>query len=133
MKSQRTRRTTMAVGAFVLLIAGAALVSAAETVSDDVVGIWLGAIPVSEDTKLRVAFEITKDESGALRATFASVDQNAFGIPVKSVTYEDGKLILDVAAIGGVYVGNRLDAIASMPQPLWGSSGREIENRRSSI
>jgi pimeloyl-ACP methyl ester carboxylesterase len=110
MMSQRALRTTMAAGALVLLIAGAALVSAAETVSDDVVGIWLGAIPVNEDTKLRVAFEITKDESGALRATFASVDQNAFGIPVKCVTYEKGKLILEVAAIGGVYEGNRLDA-----------------------
>ncbi len=109
MKNLAALHTTMTSGALVLLLAGMALVSAAEPEGDDVLGIWLGVISVNEETKLRVAFEITEDESGALQATFASVDQNAFGIPVKSVTYEKGKLTLDVTAIGGVYEGTRLD------------------------
>ena len=110
MKKQRFLRSKIAAGAWVLLITGVASVSAAETGGDEVLGIWLGAITVNEQTELRMAFEITKDPSGTLRATFASVDQNAFGIPVKSVTYEEEKLILDIAAIGGIYEGNRLDA-----------------------
>jgi pimeloyl-ACP methyl ester carboxylesterase len=110
MMSQKALHTKQAAGAFAVLVVGFALVSAADNLRDDVVGIWLGSIPVNENTKLRVAFEITKGQSGDLRATFASVDQNAFGIAVKSVTYENGKLILDVAAIGGVYEGNRIDA-----------------------
>ena len=110
MKNLRTAVIVTLASVLALLASETGLVSGAQTTNGQIDGIWLGAIAIDEDSKMRIAFEISKGDSGALKATFASIDQNAFGIPVKSVTCEEGKLVLDVAAIGGVYEGKRLDA-----------------------
>ncbi len=70
----------------------------------DLTGDWTGVLS-PPGAKLTLVLHITRSSGGALAATLDSVDQNAFGIPVKSVTLEGAKLALDVAAVHGSFAG----------------------------
>jgi pimeloyl-ACP methyl ester carboxylesterase len=85
---------------FVVLL----LVSATAARAQNVAGDWNGAIDTGA-AKLHLVLHIVKSATGALTATLDSVDQNAIGIPVKSVTVDGTKLSLDIAAVGGKYEG----------------------------
>src|SRR5579885_994278 len=56
--------------------------------------------------ELRLVLHITKAPDGSLKATLDSVDQNANGIPVNSITLKDSRLNLDISAVHGTYEGN---------------------------
>jgi hypothetical protein len=72
--------------------------------AQDVAGDWTGTLDTG-GARLNLVLHITKAANGTLAATLDSVDQNAIGIPVKSVTFEGGKLSLDISAVRGTYVG----------------------------
>src|SRR5579871_3483729 len=66
--------------------------------SQDIAGDWQGTLSAG-GTELRLVLHITKAPDGSLKATVDSVDQNANGIPVNSITLKDSKLNLDVSAV----------------------------------
>src|SRR5579872_1324660 len=72
--------------------------------SQDVAGDWQGTLSAG-GTELRLVLHITKAPDSSLKATIDSVDQNANGIPVNSITLKDSKLNLDVSAVHGTYEG----------------------------
>lgn len=84
------------------------LAASPRVLAQDVAGDWTGALDVG-GTQLHLVMHITKSAGGALAATLDSVDQNALGIPVKSVKVESGKLTLDIPAIRGSYAGTVSD------------------------
>ncbi|MCP4710439.1 MAG: alpha/beta fold hydrolase [Planctomycetes bacterium] len=55
--------------------------------------------------ELRIVFNISSRPGGVYSATMDSPDQGASGIPVSLVTFEGGKLRLDVKAAQAVYEG----------------------------
>ncbi|MDX2197975.1 MAG: alpha/beta fold hydrolase [Phycisphaerae bacterium] len=96
---------------------------AASAPAADPVGIWEGALEVGP-TKLRIVFHIRRD-GDALSATMDSPDQGAKGLPVKSVTFEDPKLTLDVAVAQGQFVGER-DAAFGELKGEWSQRGHSL-------
>lgn len=82
------------------VISLASLFSQAQDISGD----WQGTLS-NAGAELRLVLHITKNPDGTLKATLDSVDQGANGIPVKSVSFNNPKLLLDVAAVHGSYEG----------------------------
>jgi pimeloyl-ACP methyl ester carboxylesterase len=71
-------------------------------------GIWLGSISIPNRT-LRMAFQVSRETTGGYSATLSSLDQQAFGIPVKRVTLKESKVRFEIPAIGAVYEGHFRD------------------------
>ncbi|MHB8579326.1 MAG: alpha/beta hydrolase family protein [Ignavibacteriaceae bacterium] len=69
----------------------------------NLVGTWLGTLKFS-GTELRVVFNVQED-NGLLKATMDSPDQNAKGIPVDSVIFENSNVRFNIKAVGGYYDG----------------------------
>jgi len=67
-------------------------------------GIWAGQLKVP-GTELRIVFNISKNQDGALTATLDSPDQGATDIPVEEVIFKDNTLRLEVKSAGGVFEG----------------------------
>jgi len=65
---------------------------------------WGGTLDVMGQ-KLKIIFHITKDEKGKLTASLDSPDQGAKGIPVDSVSFENGIIKIVSNSIAGVYEG----------------------------
>jgi len=72
--------------------------------AQDITGDWQGTLSVGA-AELHLVLHIAKGPDGALKATLDSVDQNANGIPVSSITLKDSKLNLGVDAVHGTYEG----------------------------
>lgn len=68
-------------------------------------GIWEGKLKVP-GTELRIVFNISKNQDGALTSTMDSPDQGVTGIPVEEVIFKDNTLRLEVKSVGGVFEGN---------------------------
>lgn len=96
------KRTLLFSTMLILFIACGAGVRCAR--AQDVEGDWQGTLDTGMG-QLRLVLHISKSQDGALKATLDSVDQNANGIPVNSITLKDSKLNLDVAAVHGTYNG----------------------------
>jgi len=76
--------------------------------SADIIGNWQGVLKVM-NTELRLVFNISQTEDGDLKASLDSPDQGAKGIPVDTVTFENGLLRTVSNAIGGIYEGKVSD------------------------
>lgn len=87
------------------LLASFAAFSAGALFAQDITGTWQGALQVAAGRELRVVYKITKADTGGLKATMYSIDQGGQGIPVSSVTVQNGAVKMTVPAIGGVYEG----------------------------
>jgi pimeloyl-ACP methyl ester carboxylesterase len=88
-----------------ILILVAQVLAAASLVSaQDIAGDWQGILSAN-GAELRLVLHVIKSDSGALKATLDSVDQNANGIPVSSISLKDFKLSLGVDAVHGTYEG----------------------------
>ncbi|MBA7514390.1 hypothetical protein ES705_06418 [subsurface metagenome] len=68
-------------------------------------GIWEGQLKVP-GTELRIIFNISKNQDGALTATLDSPDQGVTDIPVEEVIFKDNTLHLEVKSAGSVFEGN---------------------------
>lgn len=62
--------------------------------SQDITGTWQGPLKVGKH-ELRIVFHISETDEG-LKGTMDSPDQGARGIPVTSVSFNEGKLIMTV-------------------------------------
>lgn len=82
----------------------ASLASVAHT--QNIAGDWQGILKAGPG-ELRLVLHITKNSDGSLKASMDSVDQNANGIPVSSISLKDSKVSLEVNAISpkGTYEG----------------------------
>src|SRR5215469_7658341 len=67
-------------------------------------GEWNGALDAN-GTKLRLLLKVSKDKDGKLTATIDSLDQNANGIPVTSVTYTGNDVKLELGGIAASFQG----------------------------
>jgi non-heme chloroperoxidase len=93
---------TLWIGAFFAMFGGALC---AQYIARDLSGDWQGANKAGEH---RVIVHIEKGESGAWKATFASIDQNpdrGATIPADSVTLQGSDVKLGFAALRGSYEG----------------------------
>ena len=94
------------------------------SLAQDIVGDWNGKLTVGT-AELRLVLHVSKAADGSLKATLDSIDQNAPGIPVSSVTLKDSKLDLNVAAVNGTYSG-KVNADASEIDGTW-TQGAPLE------
>ncbi len=88
-----------------------------------VAGIWEGALN-ADGQRLRIVFHIGQAPKGGLSATMDSPDQGAAGIPVSGVTFEKGRLRLEVEAVGGHYFAE-LEKDGTL-QGTWSQSGAAL-------
>ena len=85
--------------------------------SKEMTGSWQGTLTAGQ-TKLRVVFNINQSANGGLTATMDSLDQNARGIPVDSVTLTGTSLSISVKAVQGLYQGT-MDAAGKAITGQW--------------
>ena len=69
-----------------------------------IAGTWQGTLKAGP-AELHLALHVSRSAAGALKATFDSVDQNAYGIPVTSITLNGSKLSFAIDSIHGSYEG----------------------------
>ena len=101
----------------VLTIAALIISTAPVACANSIVGDWQGTLKAG-GAELRLVLHITEGGDGSLKATLDSIDQNANGIPVASVTLKDSKLNLDVEAVHGTYEGT-VNADATEIKGTW--------------
>jgi hypothetical protein len=99
------------------LLAALTLFIAGFASAQDVTGDWQGTLHAGA-VELRLVLHISKDGSGALKATLDSVDQAANGIPVTSISLKDSRLSLAVDSVHGTYEG-KFSTDASMLTGTW--------------
>ena len=94
----------------------------------DVVGSWSGelTIPDGSGNTLRIVFHVTKSEDGTLSSTMDSPDQDAFGIPMDTTTFEDNVLKIEIAAIMCVYEGTLNEETGTF-DGTWSQAGTSLE------
>lgn len=68
------------------------------------VGDWQGTLKAGA-AELRLALHVSRNGDGTLKATLDSIDQNANGIPVTSISLAGSKLVFTVDAVHGAYTG----------------------------
>jgi alpha/beta superfamily hydrolase len=79
------------------------LFAAIVSFSQDITGAWYGALKV-QGTQMRLVFNINKSETG-YSATMDSPDQGVKGIKVSAVTFENGRLKIEVSMAKIEYIG----------------------------
>ncbi len=102
-------------------------VSAAQTAAPaqpQIAGDWQGTLSAG-GAELRLVLHIAAGKDGALTATLDSIDQNANGIPITTVTLKESKLNLTVDAVRGTYEGT-VNSDASGINGTW-SQGQPLE------
>jgi hypothetical protein len=89
----------------------------AQTVEGD----WQGTLKAGA-VELRLVFHVMKDEKEALKATLDSIDQNALGIPVTSISVSDSILRFEIQTINGSYEG-KINADRTTISGTWSQGG----------
>jgi uncharacterized protein len=87
-------------------------------------GDWEGTLK-SGAVELRVVLHIMKDEKGGLKATLDSVDQNAMGISVTSISLNDSILKFEIQTINGSYEG-KISADRTTISGTWSQGGGSL-------
>lgn len=76
----------------------------------DIVGVWQGTLHIAQANRdLRTVVKMTKTSSGALQATFYSIDQGGQSITANQTSFEDGVLKYSMVAMGVTYEGKMSD------------------------
>jgi RNA polymerase sigma factor (sigma-70 family) len=70
----------------------------------DLQGYWKGTLKVGR-TSLQLVFKLSEPDDGKYIAELDSIDQNASGIVVSSVTYDKPDVQMDVGELGGGFEG----------------------------
>ena len=84
--------------------------------SQDITGEWYGKISVM-GSELRISFSISKNENN-YSGTMSVPQQNANGIPLSSVTFQDNLLKITFDAAGFSYAG-KLNAETVFEGTFW--------------
>ena len=88
-------------------------------------GAWLGTLKVP-GTELRVVFHITAKPDGSLSGTLDSPDQGATGIAISRIGAENGRVTVEVSAVGGRYEGT-VNAEGSEMSGKWTQGGISLD------
>lgn len=80
------------------------------TSSKDIAGAWQGTLYISPagqrpEVNLRLVFKIARNDKEELNASWYSIDQGAQGIPMATVTFQDGLLKCKSSVIERGYEG----------------------------
>lgn len=90
----------------------------------DLLGDWLGVLRPGPVT-LRLALHVEENADGTVSAVMDSVDQGAV-IPVDTATFEDGgRVVLDLARVGGRFEG-AMNEDGSAMEGTWYQRGQEL-------
>jgi len=81
----------------------AAVVAKPEATPQDLTGTWQGTLHAGKD--LRLVVKITKDDKGAYKSAFYSIDQGGQSLPVPTTTLQGGAVKMNLPAINGAYEG----------------------------
>ncbi len=87
-------------------------------------GIWEGQLKVP-GTELRIVFNISKNQDGALTATLDSPDQGVTDIPIEEVIFKDNTLHLEVKSAGGIFEG-KVNQDFLVIEGEWKQSGQAL-------
>ena len=80
------------------------LLSSISITAQDIAGQWNGVLKV-QGAQLRVVFNVTTTDDGALKSTMDSPDQGAKGIPTTTTSFENSTLKITLINAGIEYVG----------------------------
>lgn len=89
-------------------------------------GSWLGTLKVSPTVSLRAVFSIRANAGGSFSGTFLSPDQGPTAFALSRISLEDGRVTIDVSAIGGHYEGI-LNAEGSAISGTWTQRGASLD------
>jgi pimeloyl-ACP methyl ester carboxylesterase len=82
-----------------------------------IVGDWQGTLHAGAQ-QLHLVLHISESPEGALKATLDSVDQNANGIAIDKISFQDGNLSFTSTAVHGSYEG-KLNAASAEITGTW--------------
>jgi hypothetical protein len=103
----------------VVVLMIAALASAAGPATGD----WTSLIKV-RDIELRLALHVKETTTG-LEATFDSIDQKVFGMPVDKIEFKGQQLSFDLTSIQATYKGT-LDKAGTRITGTWSQLGMDF-------
>ena len=89
----------------------------AQTIEGD----WQGTSKV-DDVELRLQLHVSKDEKGALKATFDSIDQGRRGLPISAISFKDSTLKFERESAGWSYEG-KINADYTRISGTWNQGG----------
>ncbi len=80
------------------------------TSSQNIIGTWQGTLHIAAtgqrpELNLRLVFKISKADTGALNASWYSIDQSSQGIPMATITFQNGVLKFKSSMIERGYEG----------------------------
>jgi hypothetical protein len=108
----------------------ALILSAVCLAQSQVAGDWKGVLNIGT-RQLHIILHITNSD-GNLKATMDSVDQNAFGLPVSSISLKNSELKFEVDKVGGSYVGQLSpDATKISGSSSQGGASLDLDFRRA--
>jgi uncharacterized protein len=87
-------------------------------------GSWQGSLSIG-GSQLRIVFNISKTPEGTLSGTLDSPDQNAKGIPINEVTFQNGHLVLNVKTVMGSFEGD-YSADSTTIKGFWKQGGMSL-------
>ena len=83
--------------------------NAQNRVLDNFTGKWYGDLIVSPKFKLKIAFEISKLNSGEYDAVMHSVDQKSYNLTVDKIKVSSDSLYMQIKMMGAIYSGRACD------------------------
>jgi hypothetical protein len=89
----------------------------------DLVGTWQGTLHAGKD--LRTVVKVSKDEKGAYKANFYSIDQVPQPLPVDSITLDGSTVNMELKMIGGKFEG-KLSADGNTIDGQWSQGPAQL-------
>jgi hypothetical protein len=87
-------------------------------------GDWQGTLHAGHN-QLRLVMHISKAPEGFLRATLDSLDEDTYGIPITSITFENSKLDFSADSIAATYQG-QANSDLSIINGSWSQAGNNL-------
>ena len=85
---------------------------------------WSGSLDAGSGVKLRLKLEI-EGKGDTRKAVLISVDQGNARIPVKTISFDDGKLSFTTPMVNGSYTGNLSDS-GNSASGTWSQNGVDL-------
>jgi uncharacterized protein (TIGR03435 family) len=90
----------------------------------DMIGTWQGTLHAGQD--LRIVLKVTKDDKGAYKANFYSIDQIPQPLPVDSITLDASAVKFTLKLVGGTYEG-KLSGDGKTIDGAWTQGGNPMQ------
>jgi len=82
-----------------------AILFASSLHAQDITGNWQGTLTPQQGKPLRIVLQVTRDDSGALKAKDYSIDQSPEGFTADSITVQDSTVKIVLTVFHGSYEG----------------------------